>query len=165
MSRKSSFREALEQRDEIPVDRRGRSDSRAESVILEAGRLPRPVEVARVLCTQGLSLRKAHDAVNKLALRGVAGVALPQQHDRERLTSALLALGVTARFVKTPQVDPRAVREKLGLSQAEFATQFGLELDTVQNWEQGRNKPDRLAQTLLKIIEIYPQIVRTILTS
>ena len=42
----------------------------------------------------------------------------------------------------------RGLRESLGLSQLEFATLFGLDLDAVQNWEQGRMRPDRNARIL-----------------
>ena len=37
----------------------------------------------------------------------------------------------------------RALRRKLGLSQAQFASKFGFSLRTVQEWEQGRALPDR----------------------
>ena len=47
----------------------------------------------------------------------------------------------------------------MGLSQAEFAIRFGLELDTLQNWEQGRNQPDPAARLLLKVIELHPEVV------
>jgi DNA-binding transcriptional regulator YiaG len=36
---------------------------------------------------------------------------------------------------------------------------FGFELDTIQNWEQGRNAPDAQTQVLLKVIETHPEIV------
>jgi DNA-binding transcriptional regulator YiaG len=56
-------------------------------------------------------------------------------------------------------VDVRAIRENLGLSQADFAARFGLELDTIRNWEQGRYAPDRAAVVLLAVIEHYPEAV------
>ena len=56
----------------------------------------------------------------------------------------------------------RRVRERFGLSQAEFALRFGFEIDTVQNWEQGRNTPDQATQLLLKVIEAYPDEVEKV---
>ena len=41
---------------------------------------------------------------------------------------------------------------------------FGFEIDTVQNWEQGRNAPDQTTQLLLKVIEAYPEDVEKVLT-
>jgi putative transcriptional regulator len=64
------------------------------------------------------------------------------------------------RVVRNPPVpDVRQIREKLGLSQADFADRFGLSFRTVQEWEQGRAVPDRPARVLLKVIEHSPNAV------
>ena len=44
--------------------------------------------------------------------------------------------------VRVPdEVDVKAIRRKLGMSQRQFAASFGFGLDAVQNWEQGRAVP------------------------
>jgi putative transcriptional regulator len=53
----------------------------------------------------------------------------------------------------------RALRTKLGLSQAQFARRFGFTLDTVQQYEQGRRRPSGPASTLLRVIEADPEAV------
>ena len=53
----------------------------------------------------------------------------------------------------------RALRAKLGLSQAQFARRFGFTLDTVQQYEQGRRRPSGPASTLLRVIEADPEAV------
>jgi putative transcriptional regulator len=53
----------------------------------------------------------------------------------------------------------RALRAKLGLSQAQFARRFGFTIDTVQQYEQGRRRPSGPASTLLRIIEADPEAV------
>ncbi len=64
------------------------------------------------------------------------------------------------RKVITPNVpDVRALRRKLGLSQAQFASKFGFGLRTLQEWEQGRALPDRPARILLRVIEKSPKTV------
>jgi putative transcriptional regulator len=64
------------------------------------------------------------------------------------------------RKVITPHVpDLRALRRKLGLSQAHFASKFGFSVRTVQEWEQGRALPDRPARILLRVIEKSPKTV------
>ena len=64
------------------------------------------------------------------------------------------------RVVRVPeQVDVKAIRQQLNLSQREFAQRFGFSLDTLQNWEQGRRFPDSTARVLLKVIEQHPDIV------
>ena len=52
-----------------------------------------------------------------------------------------------------------AIRRKLGLSQAQFASKFGFSVRTVQEWEQGRALPDRPARILLRVIEKSPKTV------
>ena len=63
------------------------------------------------------------------------------------------------------QVDVRAIRTRMGLSQAAFATRFGFSLDAVQNWEQERRRPEGAARALLRVIEREPEAVRRALAS
>jgi putative transcriptional regulator len=53
----------------------------------------------------------------------------------------------------------RELRGRLGLSQAEFAKRFRIELCTLQDWEQARRVPDDIARTYLRIIERNPDAV------
>ena len=55
--------------------------------------------------------------------------------------------------------DVRAIRERLGKSQSEFALMIGVSVATLQNWEQGRRRPDGPAQALLKIASVNPEAV------
>ena len=58
-----------------------------------------------------------------------------------------------------PAVDVRAVRRRIGLSQAAFARRFGINPRTVQDWEQGRYRPDPMTRALLTIIAREPEAV------
>jgi putative transcriptional regulator len=53
----------------------------------------------------------------------------------------------------------RALRSRLGLSQAQFAQRFGFTVDTVQQYEQGRRTPSGPASTLLRVIDADPEAV------
>jgi len=53
----------------------------------------------------------------------------------------------------------RALRARLGLTQAQFAHGFGFSLDTVQQYEQGRRRASGPAATLLRVIEADPDAV------
>lgn len=57
-------------------------------------------------------------------------------------------------------VDVAAIRKRLGLSQGEFAVRFGFKLDALQNWEQGRRRPDGAARAFLRVIEREPAAVQ-----
>ena len=71
---------------------------------------------------------------------------------------------MTVRRIAAPTVDPKQVRDAMGLSQADFARLFAFEVDTIQNWEQGRNSIDKAVRVYLKIIEEFPEIPQAILT-
>lgn len=72
------------------------------------------------------------------------------------------ARGKRAGFVAhVPEdVDVAAIRKRLGLSQAAFAARFGFKLDAVQNWEQGRRRPEGAARAFLRVIEREPTAVQ-----
>ena len=69
-------------------------------------------------------------------------------------------ISLPVRMVNVPEpVDVRALRSKLGLSQSEFASQYGISLRTLQEWEQGRTSPDSAVRAYLTVIERNPQAV------
>lgn len=53
-----------------------------------------------------------------------------------------------------------ALRERLGLTRAQFAAAYGLPPRTVQEWEQNRREPDQSARSYLTVIEREPETVR-----
>jgi putative transcriptional regulator len=55
--------------------------------------------------------------------------------------------------------DPKQIRERLGLSQNKFAKLLGISTSTLQNWEQGRRKPEGPAKVLLNVAAKYPDAV------
>lgn len=57
------------------------------------------------------------------------------------------------------RVDVRAIRNDIGLSRPNFANRFGLDARAVQDWEQGRRRPDRAARVLLTIISNEPEAI------
>jgi putative transcriptional regulator len=61
---------------------------------------------------------------------------------------------------KAPEeIDVRAVREKSGLSQPQFAERYGFSLRTLQEWEQGRAHPDNAVRAYLTVIDRNPNAV------
>ena len=62
------------------------------------------------------------------------------------------------------EVDVRSIRQRVGLSQAKFANQFGFSIDAVRNWEQGRRQPDVSARAFLMVIDHEPDVVRRALS-
>jgi putative transcriptional regulator len=78
--------------------------------------------------------------------------------DGDAWTDQELATATAVYPPPTPQ-QVRALRARLGLSQAQFARRFGFTVDTVQQYEQGRRVPSGPASTLLRVIESDPEAV------
>ena len=58
----------------------------------------------------------------------------------------------------------RDVRGRTGLTQAAFAAQIGVPVETVRNWEQGKRSPRGPARALLKVIDGAPTAVFAVLS-
>jgi putative transcriptional regulator len=52
-----------------------------------------------------------------------------------------------------------ALRQRLGLEQAEFARRFRIDLDSLKAWERGLGVPDDIARVYLRVIERNPDAV------
>jgi putative transcriptional regulator len=61
-------------------------------------------------------------------------------------------------------VDARAIRQKLGLSQGAFAARFGIPVATLRDWERRRRRPEGPGRVLLTVIEREPDAVSRALT-
>jgi putative transcriptional regulator len=68
----------------------------------------------------------------------------------------------TAVYKAAPEVTPRElvrVREHLNLSRALFAIYLRTNVRTLENWEQGRAKPNAQAALLINLVKRYPDTV------
>ena len=64
------------------------------------------------------------------------------------------------RYVEIPEdVDVKAIRSRLGLSQAEFSRRYAVSRRSLQEWEQGRRRPDSAVRAYLTVIERNPKAV------
>ncbi|APZ43341.1 NadS family protein [Acidihalobacter ferrooxydans] len=61
------------------------------------------------------------------------------------------------RFTVSPP-DAKSLRERVGLSQSEFAQMIGVSIDTLQNWEQHRRNPSGPAAALLRLVSANPEL-------
>ena len=58
------------------------------------------------------------------------------------------------------EIDVRAIRARLGMTQQEFAIQFGFNINTLRHWEQGRRVPEGPTRAYLLVIDREPQAVQ-----
>ena len=63
------------------------------------------------------------------------------------------------RRIQMEPADIRMIRKKLNKSQSEFALMIGVSVSTLQNWEQGRRRPEGPARALLKVAAENPETV------
>ena len=80
------------------------------------------------------------------------------------VTSIKEAVAIKRNKIKASRVtalelpDIKKVREKTGLTQAEFAARLHISARTLQNWEQGRRYATGPAATLIRILDAHPNI-------
>jgi putative transcriptional regulator len=68
--------------------------------------------------------------------------------------------GQAARVTQVKLTPAAEARQKVGMSQLEFALLLGVSARTLQDWEQGRREPTGAAKTLLRVAEKHPTILR-----
>jgi putative transcriptional regulator len=59
-----------------------------------------------------------------------------------------------------PDVDVRAIRIGQGLTREQFAERYGLQVRAIQEWEQGRRKPEPAVRAYMLVIKNQPAAVR-----
>lgn len=70
------------------------------------------------------------------------------------------------KHVHTPkEVDVKVIRNKLHLSQEQFAKYFGVSIRTIQEWEQHRRTPTTTARNFLIVIAREPKAVQKALAN
>ena len=123
------------------------------------GPLDQPISVVARLRTAGLTLRAAHTLINRLAEARLAVCEINEDADIPALAADLARMNVhtNRRRPLDPGLIPD-VRARHGLSQREFSM-LGIDIDTLRNWEQGRNKPDQAALNLINAFDKSPATI------
>lgn len=130
-------------------------------MLRRTGALDQSIPLIRRLFAAGMTLRGAHAAVNRLAELGWAVCAIAKTEDLSRLAAELIGMNVELRqrlSMHGTAPDIAALRARYGLSQREYADALGVDLRTLQNWEQGRNRPDAAAFGLMRIFDLAPAL-------
>ena len=84
---------------------------------------------------------------------------------REVVDHAEGKVALPMRYVDVPEdVDVKAIRSRLGLSQAEFSRRYAVSQRSLQEWEQGRRRPEGAVRAYLTVIERNPKAVEEALT-
>ena len=137
------------------------SDEQLVLLLRRTGPLDQPISVVKRLREVKVGLRAGHQVLNKLASDGWAVCTVSRYEDMAALARDLAAMNVQVRR-RVPAVeavpDLAEARGRHGLSQREFADLLGVDVRTLQNWEQGRNRPDPAALSLMRAFDHAPEV-------
>jgi putative transcriptional regulator len=160
MSNKLSFSQVVERAAAATGESPDKSAFPNYSVaLLAVGPIERPIDFVRLLADHGVSLKKARMILDRLPLKQVVAVEIKAEN-LAQFFEAADKLGVTgSQLENSPVVSAKHIREKQGLSQPDFACLYGLDVDTLKNWEQGRYALDAAARVLLRVIDRCPSAV------
>jgi putative transcriptional regulator len=98
--------------------------------------------------------KAAREALGKTDWRRVDG-----------MTDTDIARQIAAHADAAPDIDVRAIREAIGMTQVEFAAAYEFSVRTVQEWERGAKRPSGPARTLLRAIKGDPEGLRKALAA
>lgn len=70
---------------------------------------------------------------------------------------------VKANVHEIQPMDVKAIRSKVGMSQSEFASSFGISVGTLRHWERGDRRPHGPARVLLTVLAEKPEVVLNVL--
>ena len=85
---------------------------------------------------------------------------------RQALAIAKGELDPSTYVIHVPaDIDVKAMRRKLGLSQTAFAKRYGFNPARIRDWEQGRSSPDGAVRAYLLVIKKEPEAVERALVA
>lgn len=85
----------------------------------------------------------------------IAIPADPDDPEDRAVTVAALERGLMGRRI-------RKLRNRLGMSQQEFADAFGIAASSIRQYEIGRHMPPPAVRAYLKVIEAEPEMVKRV---
>jgi DNA-binding transcriptional regulator YiaG len=163
----SSFVERLAQLGRVRVIPQETSGSREEVVLRLTRASPNVIAATLAMVRRGTTMLVAKRAVEKALAEGTAVIELSTVEDQVTLARELEAAGlaVTYRSALDRELKDhfsarlKGLRQRLGLSQEEFARDYSLDKKTLQGWEIGK-MPDRGNRHFIRMIERDPETVK-----
>ncbi len=84
-----------------------------------------------------------------------------KKHDQSKLTLKTHKVKIPKQLEISP-IDIKKIRQKYKMSRQVFARYLHTSSRTLENWEQGRSKPNEQAVTLLHLVNTYPETLEYI---
>jgi len=122
----------------------------------------KPIDATHALARRGMPMSRAKRAAEALLEDQRVFAELPMVEDAQAVIADMAECGVAAVLLKPDlTVDVRALRERLRLTREQFAARYGLEVETLRNWETGKREPDNTARSYLRAISNAPEEVES----
>ena len=115
------------------------------------------VTATLALAKRGATMLRAKRAIEEMLDSGRAVLQLPLVEDVGALARDLAENGCAVALIASGEIDVRALRESLGLTQEQFALRYGFDPVAVRNWEQHRRRPEAAAASYLRVIARMPE--------
>ena len=137
-----------------PLDiNRVSSGSPVAVAIRPKAKSPNAVGAVLALVRRGSTMLKAKRTIEVAMDAGYAALIVPVVEDINTLAQEMAEVGFMLASIATRPVSVTDIRDRLGLTQEQFALRFGIDLSTLRNWEQDRAKPNEVAMAYLRVIE------------
>jgi putative transcriptional regulator len=125
-------------------------------------------QIQKILATialvkRGTPVPRAKRATDAMLEHKRAFVLVPKLDSIAILDAEMEGFGVKASRIPDTDIDVKAMRERLDVTQEQFALHYGIDLGAVRNWEHGRRKPDTAARSYLRAIYNDPAAVEAAL--
>ena len=116
------------------------------------------IDAIFALRQRGITTLKAKRAMEEVVAKGVSVVILPCVENLDDLLGDLNDAGFMARRLKVPERSKlKVLRARLGMTREQFALRYGLSIENVRNWEEGRRPIDSTARSYLAAIANDPE--------
>ena len=66
---------------------------------------------------------------------------------------------IEAKLHTSPALDIKQIRARVGMTQPQFASAFGISVATLRHWERGDRSPQGPARVLLNVVAKEPEAV------
>lgn len=159
---KSSLKERFARLGPVRDVSRVRSGSPVD-LVLRPGRERAKIQTVSAtmsLARRGLTMLRAKRAIETMLKTGDAVVQVPKVENQAALARELREAGVVVKRLAKKPLKVQTVRERLKMTQEEFALRYRFSLRTLQNWERGSPEPPPHVWSFLRTIQRDPETAR-----
>jgi len=118
------------------------------------------IDAIFALHKRGISMLKAKRSIEDVLESGHTVCNLPFVESTAALQADIIASGLAAcRLEPADTAKLRALRTSLGMTREQFSLRYGLSVENIRNWEEGRREIDSTARSYLTAIMNDPQSV------